>query len=136
MKVVLDTNVLASGIFWGGTPLKVLDLWKKESFEVVASDLVIDEYLRTIQYLSKKMDRADLYQDWSLILPSRVSLVSVKKSFQLCRDPKDDMFIDCAVADKARFIVSGDKDLLVLNKVMSVQIIEPKFFLGEFTQKA
>ena len=42
------------------------------------------------------------------------------KSFRLCRDSEDDKFIDCAIAGKASFIVSGDQDLLVLGKVMNV----------------
>jgi len=41
MKIVLDT-----GIFWGGAPLKVLDLWEKQKIEVLASEAILDEYLR------------------------------------------------------------------------------------------
>ncbi len=49
MKVVLDTNVLASGIFWGGTPLKILTLWEKQKIVLLVSDSILDEYLRTIR---------------------------------------------------------------------------------------
>ncbi len=132
MKIVLDTNVLASGMFWGGTPLRILELWNKQKIQVPASDKILDEYLKTLQRLSLKMDRPDLYRIWSLVLPSRVNLVAVKKSFRLCRAPQDDMFIDCAIAGKARFIVSGDKDLLVLKRVMTVGIVDSRAFLQEF----
>ena len=129
VKVVLDTNVLVSGIFWGGAPLKILNHWKKEKIELLTSDLILEEYLRTLQRLSEKMARPDLYKAWALILSSRLKLVSVKKSFRLCRDPNDDMFIDCAIAGKARYIISGDQDLLVLKQVMSVRIVDSKHFL-------
>lgn len=80
MKVVLDTNVLASGIFWGGAPLKILTLWKQEKIQVLASEAILDEYLKTIKRISQKIDRADLYRAWALTLPSRVKLVAIKKS--------------------------------------------------------
>ncbi len=131
MKIVLDTNVLASGIFWGGTPLRILDLWSKQKIEVLASDAILDEYLRTIRQIALKANRPDLHRSWALVLPARVKLVSIKKSFQLCRDPNDDMFIDCAIAGKARIIVSGDRDLLVLKQVMNVRILDAKHFLAE-----
>jgi uncharacterized protein len=132
MKVVLDTNILASGIFWGGAPLKILTLWKQEKIQVLASEAILDEYLKTIKRISQKLDRTDLHRAWALTLPSRVKLVAIKKSFRLCRDPKDDMFIDCAIAGKARIIVSGDKDLLTLEQIMNVRIVGAQRFLREF----
>ncbi len=129
MKIVLDTNLLVSGIFWGGTPLKILDLWKKKRIELVASQSTLDEYLRTIQKIAERTGRAELSRAWSLILPSRLRLVSVRKSFRLCRDPGDDIFIDCAIAGRAHYIVTGDQDLLVLKQVMSVRIVNDKHFL-------
>ena len=63
------------------------------------------------------------------MLPSRLRLVTVKKSFKLCRDHDDDMFIDCAISGKAHYIVTGDRDLLVLKQVMSVRIADVKNFL-------
>lgn len=132
MKVVLDTNIIVSGIFWGGTPLKVLTLWEKQKLDVLVSDLILDEYLRTIHRIADRLDRSDLYRTWALVLPSKVNLISVRKSFRLCRDPKDDMFIDCAIAGKSRYIVTGDQDLLALESVMSVQIIEAKQLIEEY----
>ena len=128
MKAVLDTNTLVSAIFWGGTPLKVLDLWKQRKVILFASEPVLDEYLSVIQRVADSADRPDLHRTWSVILPSRLRLVSVRKSFRLCRDPDDDKFIDCAIAARAHYIVSGDKDLGVLKQVMSVRIIDPGGF--------
>ncbi len=129
MKIVLDTNVLVSGIFWGGTPQKILELWNKRKIELLASGAILNEYLRTIHRLADKAARPDLYRSWALLLPPRLKLVIVKKSFRICRDASDDMFIDCAITGKSHYIVTGDRDLLVLKQVMNVQIINASQFL-------
>lgn len=90
---------------------------------------MLDEYLGTIRRLADQAGRPDLYRAWALLLPSRLTLLSVKKSFRLCRDANDDMFIDCAVTGKASYIVTGDGDLLVLKRVMNVQIVSASHFL-------
>lgn len=46
MKVVLDTNVLISGIFWKGTPRKILDEWSKGKFQLVVTPNIFTEYQR------------------------------------------------------------------------------------------
>lgn len=131
MKIVLDANLLVSGIFWGGTPLKILDLWKKKKVELLASDATLNEYLSIILKVAEKMDRVDLFRSWSLVLPARLRLVSVRKSFRLCRDSNDDIFIDCAIDGRARYIVTGNQDLLVLKQVMGVRIVDARHFLME-----
>jgi predicted nucleic acid-binding protein len=49
----------------------------------------------------------------------------------VCRDPNDDMVLECAVVSGAQFIVTGDKDLLVLNPYSGIQIVTPAEFLAE-----
>jgi len=51
VKVVLDTNVLISGIFLGGLPRAVLDAWSEERFQLRVSPLIFDEYVRTCDRL-------------------------------------------------------------------------------------
>lgn len=129
MKVVLDTNLLVSGIFWGGTPLQVLERWRLGKIHVLATESILEEYLRVIENISVKVRRPDLFLAWSALLPMRLDLILVKKSFRLCRDPDDNKFIDCAVAGKAEYIVSGDDDLLSLKKVMQIDIVTARKFL-------
>ncbi len=135
MKVVLDTNVLASGIFWGGVPFKIIKLWQEEKIELFVSSQILDEYLRTIQKLTQKLNRNDLYEDWISLISAKTTLISIKKSFHVCRDPHDNKFIDCAIASKAKYIITGDNDLLVLQKIMNVQIVKPISFLSIFSKK-
>jgi putative PIN family toxin of toxin-antitoxin system len=51
MKIVLDTNLIVSGIFWGGTPAKILELWQRKKIQLLASEPILDEYLKTIEKL-------------------------------------------------------------------------------------
>ena len=43
MKVVLDTNIFISGIFWTGDSYKILDLWRKHNFELITSIEIIED---------------------------------------------------------------------------------------------
>jgi predicted nucleic acid-binding protein len=51
-------------------------------------------------------------------------------SLHVCRDPNDDMVLECAVAAGAQCVVSGDKDLLVLNPYNGIRIVSPAEFLA------
>jgi putative PIN family toxin of toxin-antitoxin system len=67
-----------------------------------------------------------------MILVSSHFCESVKNSGPICRDPKDQMFLDLAVSAEAKYIVSGDKDLLVIEEYPGGSIIKPKPFLDLF----
>jgi putative PIN family toxin of toxin-antitoxin system len=54
VKVVIDTNVLISGIFWQGLPFEVLKLWVNGSIEVVVTEKILEEYYRNITKIDNK----------------------------------------------------------------------------------
>ena len=56
-------------------------------------------------------------------------MVEVLEKLKICRDPKDDKFLELAVAGKATHLVTGDDDLLVLNTFPGCEIISPAEFL-------
>ncbi|MBI4155594.1 putative toxin-antitoxin system toxin component, PIN family [Candidatus Woesearchaeota archaeon] len=58
------------------------------------------------------------------------NIVKIKTSVHLCKDPKDNMFIELAIDGKADYIISNDEDLLSLDKVNNIKIISPSGFLG------
>ena len=128
MKVVLDTNILVSGIFWGGAPSRILELWAKERIEVVVSPLILEEYERVLTEMERKKP-TDLSEDWNGFIVRHSILIHPEGAFRLCRDPDDDKFLHCAVSAGAKILVSGDKDLLVLKRVSETDILTPKAFL-------
>jgi predicted nucleic acid-binding protein len=52
--VVIDTNVLVSGIFWKGKPYQVIESWEQGAFKLLASPEILEEYRRVLEDLSKR----------------------------------------------------------------------------------
>jgi len=59
--------------------------------------------------------------------------IMITGSLRVCRDPNDDMILECAVLASAQFMISGDKDLLVLGSYSGIRIVTPAEFLAENT---
>ena len=60
MKVILDTNVFISGIFFSGPPSQVLKAWAQQKFQIVLSRQILDEYQRVAETLSSKFQAIDI----------------------------------------------------------------------------
>ena len=132
MRIVLDTNVLLSGIFWSGTPYKILEYWIHDKYQILTTQPILEEYSNTLIRVSKgKKD--SLVNAWMLFIVENGIVVNVRKKFNLSIDPDDDKFIDCAVSGGADFIVSGDAHLLDLKSVLNVKIIKPNIFFDLLT---
>ena len=128
MKIVLDTNVLVSGIFWKGIPYSILQSWVEGKFELVLSEKIFDEYSRTLAIISKgKKD--ELITKWLLLIAENSTFITIQKRFFLSADPDDNKFIECAIAGNAQFIVSGDSHLLDLNTILNTDVISPSTFI-------
>lgn len=129
IRVVIDTNVFVSGIFWKGVPNRILSLWEKKFLCVFVTDKILKEYLLVL----KRFEVSDrLFERWKFFLLNNVCFVQDKERFSFCRDKKDKICINCAIESNSEFLITGDKDLLVLKKVDSVKIVTPAVFLGKF----
>jgi predicted nucleic acid-binding protein len=62
VKAILDTNVVISGIFFGGVPRAVLEAWAEGRFELCLSPSIFDEYVRTCDRLAE-MNHAGIVGD-------------------------------------------------------------------------
>mgnify|MGYP000614924767 CR=1 FL=1 len=129
MKIVLDTNVFMSGIFWQGTPSKVLTLWQEEKIIVCMTPEILDEYKRVGDSLAKKYPGVNIDPFLELLTIYGEFYSDISLSQPISRDPDDDKFIACALSAKAKIIVSGDKDLLDIKCYASIDILTPKEFL-------
>jgi uncharacterized protein len=128
MKVVLDTNIIFSGIFFGGLPGKILDLWITDSVQLVGSEPILTEYIRIIQEFAAK-NKFTAMDEWVILLSENIELISVDSNIEISRDKDDDKFINCAKSAGIKYIVSGDGDLLVLKKVHDIEILTAREFL-------
>lgn len=129
MKVVIDTNVLVSGVFFGGTPARVLEAWRDGSIELVVSPEILEEYRRVGERLAEKFEAVTLGPFLELLATHAEIVEPVSLPRQISRDPADDVFIACAVAGGCRYIISGDKDLLDVASYRKVAIVAPREFL-------
>ena len=134
MRVVVDCNVLISAaLSKNGTAAQVIKL--VENFHhLILSEKTLREFSDTI--LKTKFNTYFRPIDIRFAIIPRYSnkceLIVPFHRVRICRDPKDDMYLELALSGKADCIVSGDPDLQILNPFENIPIISPKEFLDRF----
>ena len=130
-RVVIDTNVVVSGLLFSGVPGEIVSLWRKKRIRPFASADIIDEYIRVLAYPKFKLTEEDI--DYLLhieILPYFSTVVIDQNRQEIVRqDPTDDKFLMCAAAASARTVISGDRHLLSLGTYNKIKILSPDRFL-------
>ena len=131
MKIVIDTNVLISGVFFGGAPRRVLDAVIDSKVSAFASPQIVEEYQEIVEEM---INRKQGHMNRNLLDPllQRVTIILPVKKAAVCRDPDDNKFLDCARDSRALYIVRGDKDLLVLEHYGNTDIITAKEFCERY----
>lgn len=130
MKVVFDTNVVASASFWRGAPFDCLAAWAQGRCKAVVSPALLAEYHETIGELRLDYPRREPVE-WADALTESAELIfPTERATGATPDPGDEMVLECALAAKADYIVSGDKKhLLVLQEFHGIWIVSPSDFL-------
>ena len=131
MKIVIDTNVLVSGVFFGGFPRKILSSVVSQKITACATAEIINEYEEIVQEM---IDRKQGHIDRLILSPliKAIEIIEPITHIEICRDPDDDKFLECAKDSHALYIVSGDKDLLVLKEYENIQIVTAKDFCEQY----
>jgi len=129
MRLVFDTNVLISAILAPNSlPANILT-WGEKNGVILYSDATLIELLSVFQRpkFAKYIESEDIN---SLSLRVRRSwyCVPILKRIKLCRDPKDDKFLELALNGEASYLITGDTDLLVLNPFQNIPVINPRSF--------
>ena len=128
MKSVLDTNIFISGIFWRGASNKVIINWKEGKFILVTSLKAVSEIIKVLKDFKIKLSD-DMIKEWvDLIVRNSIIVESKEKILAVKDDPKDDIFIETAVAGNVNYIVSQDNHLLKLKDFRGIKIITPEEF--------
>ncbi len=131
MRIVLDTNVFISGIFFSGPPHRILQGWRDGRVQLVLSPDIFEEYQRVAEILHKQFPAVDLSELLELVLVKAEMCQVEALSEKVCADPDDDKFIACALSSGSKIIVSGDKHLLDVNGYEGIEIIKPRTFVDK-----
>ena len=132
-RVVLDTNVLISGLITaGGPPCQLVDAWLDGRFPLVTSLYQVQELNHVLSYprIASRLRLPEEELEMILVallseadlVPGHVQLPGVT------RDPKDDPIVACAQEGGAGYIVSGDQDLLVPGEYKGIRVVSPRQF--------
>lgn len=131
MKIVIDTNVIAVAIFFGGRPKELIEHLVYRRVDAYASTEIISEYRETIEELSERYPNRPNNIPLTDILFA-MKMVEPTTHVDICRDPDDNKFIDCAIDGGCIYIVSGDKDLLSLESYGDIEIVTVSEFLTKY----
>jgi putative PIN family toxin of toxin-antitoxin system len=132
MRVVLDTNVIVAAFATKGLCLDI--------FEVCLLDhsIIISEYI-LLEVKEKLIDKIHLPQssanDIVNYLRDQAEVVIPEELHEsVCRDKDDMNIIGTALSGNARFIITGDNDLLSLEKYKNVEILTPREFWSKLSR--
>jgi len=130
LRVVLDSNIIVSAILFGNIPDIILQKVYKKEIQAVISDVILaelnDVLIKRFQIPNDKLKK--LHRR----MQANLELISPRIIINICRDPQDNKIIEAAVEGNCRYIITGDKDLLVLKEYKEIKIVTAKDFLEEF----
>ena len=127
MRAVLDTNVVASALLWGGTPGRLIELAGDRALELATSEALIAELAGILnrpkfaeKLTQKNLSVIEVVAQYRA-LAETIEAAPIEQS--ALRDPDDEAVIGCALAARADLIVSGDQDLLVLKTYGRIRLV-------------
>lgn len=130
--VVYDTNILISGMIWGGTPYDCIALAQQNRVEAVTCPEILDEFWEklTTKFNASPLQASEMVAEL-LNFHQPIKITNQLKS--VTADPDDDKVIECAVVGGATHIVTGDKKhLLPLGSYQGILIVTAAAMLAQF----
>lgn len=132
MKIILDTNVFISGIFFSGPPSQILKAWQNSRLQVVLSQEILNEYQRVAESLAAKFPTIDILPIIEL-MTIHGQLIDVEGfDVSVCDDPDDNKFMECAIASNSKIIISGNKHLLKVSGCQGITVLKPREFVDSY----
>ena len=130
MRVVLDTNVFVAGIFFSGTPSRILEAWRNRHITVVVSPSILEEYRRVTHELASQFPAIDPGPPLEFMTIHALLVEAPPLPAIVCTDPSDDMFLACALAGHSRIVVTGDKALLRTSGYRGIEVLTPRMLFN------
>jgi putative PIN family toxin of toxin-antitoxin system len=115
-------------------PETLLDLVFADTVTAVISEEILREYEETVQEMILKTHGKKLRFSLAALLEHLI-VAAPQSQIELCRDPDDNKFINCAIDTNCQYLISGDKDLRVLKTHENLKIITVREFFDTFSPK-
>jgi len=128
----LDANIFISFLISHQPPIStILDLWAKGELEVCYSAEILEELEAFLKYPKIRKLVSGLETE-SLIDAVKIMgiLVVPTKKIEICRDKKDNKYLEVSLESVSKFLISGDKDLLALGEFEGIKIVSPRVFVS------
>jgi putative PIN family toxin of toxin-antitoxin system len=132
LRIVIDTNVLISGAFFAGQPLRILMSCIEDRVQLAVSPEILTEYTNVGHAFARNRANPDFDSFLATVLIHAIIVDPPPLHPPVCRDPHDDKFIACAIAAGVDVIVSGDRDLLSISGKVAVAIMRPSEFVDRY----
>ncbi|MBO0348596.1 putative toxin-antitoxin system toxin component, PIN family [Phormidium pseudopriestleyi FRX01] len=134
-RFVIDTNVVISALLFKSTaPFRALELAEKQGI-ILYSEATLNELVQVLN--RPKFDKYLSQEERQLFLIKFISssqFVKITETITVCRDEKDNKFLELAVSGNGNIIITGDLDLLVLNPFESIEILTPDRLVDKFAE--
>ncbi|MFP4104017.1 putative toxin-antitoxin system toxin component, PIN family [Coleofasciculus sp.] len=134
-RFVIDTNVLISALlFKSSVPFRAIALAEKQGI-ILYSESTLRELERVLN--RSKFDKYLSQEERQVFLLKFISssqFVNTTETITVCRDEKDNNFLELAVSGNANILITGDLDLLVLSPFQSIEILTPDKFVDRFAE--
>jgi len=131
-KIVIDTNVLISTFVFKGFAAKIFEYCAVYE-NIILSNWILNEL--TEKLLNKfKIEPTDVDDIIQLIKDRATILEPINKLPNVCRDKDDNNILQLSEYAKANYIITGDKDLLILNSFNETIILNPRTFHKKYCQ--
>ena len=129
VKVVLDTNVFISALFWKGAPYQIFRKILRGAILNFTSPQILEELKERL--LDKFKLPPEKVKEFLEIIVFSSQIVYPKKKLNIVKkDPEDNKILECALEAKASFIISGDKHLLEIKEYKGIKIVTPREFIS------
>jgi putative PIN family toxin of toxin-antitoxin system len=134
MRVIIDTNVLVSAVLRDRDPELVIQfIVDHPEFEWIASPNILDEYKDVLSRRKFRLTQ-EVKDSWLNLLDATLTLVEVDTPIDFPVDPDDAMFLSCAIAGDADFLITGDSDLFQAESLLNVAVVTVSTFKSLFCE--
>ena len=129
LTAVFDTNILFSATGWRGNPFQCVERARSGQFREFTCPELMEELAEKLE--TRLLFSADQVAETLADYLGFLQVIQIPKALSaVCRDPDDNMVLECALEGRAQYIVSGDKDLLDLKEFRGIRIVRAAEFLS------